>query len=128
MVEHLLKIVTYTESLEQICMCMKILLKGFNCLDLAIQNIEYLKSFLPRVVYLMRCFYEHTNLLNPDKLQLYDYFQDDPGYSLITSTPSKVTPSNQLHMELIVPSPLVEPYEDLIRNQKHGLQQAQAPE
>jgi E3 ubiquitin-protein ligase HUWE1 len=86
MAEHLLKIITFTESLYQICLCMKVLLKPYSCLDLAALHIDYLKSFLPRIIYLMKFFYEHTNVLNPEKIQLYDYFTDDPNYHKIATT------------------------------------------
>ena len=38
------------------------------------QNLDYLASHLSRVIYLMRIFYEHENLLNPERVSLIDHF------------------------------------------------------
>lgn len=74
---------------------------------------------MPRVIYLMRFFFEHNNMLNPIKLNLHDYFTEDPNFERITGTSRVQTPESDLVLEFLVPNNLFEPYEDLFVNQKH---------
>lgn len=109
--------VTYSDSLSLIYQAMMVLLQVYKSKD---QDSEYLKAFLPRVIYLMRFFFEHNNFLNPVKVQLYDYFQQDPHYALIQSSPPKDYTMDSLYLEIILPNNLTEPYDQLTKNQKHS--------
>lgn len=62
----------------------------------------------------MRIFYEHENLLNPDRVSLIDHFQKQP--------------QNDLNLRFTTPTVLTETYAHLKQTLKHSPLPAQAPQ
>lgn len=51
-----------------------------------------LKDQLPRIIYISRFLFDHNNSLSPTKIELYDFYWEDPNYQLITDHPIKFPP------------------------------------
>ena len=79
-------------------------------------QVNILKNHLPRLIYIIRCFFEHTNLLNTNRVTLLDYFS--PTY----------IPQQDLVLEFMVPSSLLESYESFSKTFKHTPLPPYAPE
>jgi hypothetical protein len=114
MVEHLLEVLRISDDLHHIRLAMKCFPRLYGqTLETSPPNHKYLTKFLPRVIYLLRIFYEHSNLLNPQKVFLKDYF----NYN-----------QQDLVLRFTTPTVLTESYQRLQTNLKHSPLPAQAPD
>lgn len=85
---------------------MRILLKLYSKNDISQQNSQ-LKDLLPRVIYLCRILFEHNNSLSPQKIDLLDFYPEDPNYQKLARFPISFP---KLCFEFVTPTILVEPY------------------
>ncbi|CAD8204168.1 unnamed protein product [Paramecium octaurelia] len=109
--ENLLKIIEYTEDLRTYDVISQILLLCFT--DIIKRNNE----ILPRILYLWKIFYYHINFLGSQKVNLIDYYYQDPKYREFCQEPIE---SLQFDVEYFEPTKLDESYEDLQKNFIHS--------
>lgn len=77
---------------------------------------QQLRDYLPRLIYTTRFLFDHNNTLAPTKLDLVDYFTDDPAYKFVADTPIEFP---KLQFEFVEPTLLSETYTDLCKNGVH---------
>ncbi|CAK61156.1 unnamed protein product (macronuclear) [Paramecium tetraurelia] len=108
--ENLLKIIEYTEDLHIYDLVSSILLSGSNyMIRRKIEN-------LPRILYFWKILYNHINFLGAQKINLLDYYYDDPKYRELCQEPIE---SLQFDIEYYEPTQLDESYEELQKNFLH---------
>ncbi|CAD8144155.1 unnamed protein product [Paramecium octaurelia] len=108
--ENLFKILEYTDDLHIYDLVFQIL---SNC----IQIIHFdRQGFIPRLLYLEKIFYSHSNFLCSKKINLIDYYFMDPRYQEICNDPIE---SLQFDLEYYEPTQLDETYHELQRNGRH---------
>ncbi|CAD8124039.1 unnamed protein product [Paramecium sonneborni] len=109
--EHLIHIIEYTDDLliyEQVLS----ILKYFN------GNLQ--QNLTLRILYFQKIIYDHVNSLASRKIELIDFYYQDPKYKTITSHPIEAL---QFDIEYYRPTQLEESYEYLSQNQIHKISQ-----
>ncbi|CAD8097413.1 unnamed protein product [Paramecium sonneborni] len=106
--EHLIKIVEYTDNLFIYGLILEVI-------DFRIMNAIRHNS-LPRLIYLVSILHQHNNYLSSQKIDLIDYYHEDPKYKTIVTNPIEAL---QFEIEYNEPTQLDESYEEISKNQMH---------
>ncbi|CAD8063012.1 unnamed protein product [Paramecium sonneborni] len=113
--DHLFKMLENSDSLFVYEKIMLILIKLYkNPKNESLFN--QLEEYIPRVIYFTRILFDHYNNLSSTKIDLIDYFNEDPQYKNLSETPKEFP---QLILEYMDPSLLNESYQDLCINGLH---------
>lgn len=75
-----------------------------------------MKEYLPRTIYLTRILFDHYNNLSSTKIELIDYYNEDPLYENLSEAPIEFP---KLILEYMEPTLLNESYQDLCKNCIH---------
>ncbi|CAD8099396.1 unnamed protein product [Paramecium sonneborni] len=114
--EDLLKIIEFTD-------CLLIYEKVFQLFYLLPQVVGNISNYyFPRLIHLEKILYEHINYLTPKKINLIDYFQEDPKYE---DNRMNLRNPLQFDIEYNEPTQLEESYEDICKNNIHNYRRLQ---
>ncbi|CAD8118867.1 unnamed protein product [Paramecium sonneborni] len=102
--EHLICIIEYTDDL----LIYEYVLQILKSFDARIQQ-----NLTLRILYFQKILYDHVNYLASKKIELIDFYYQDPKYNTITCHPIDAL---QFDIEYYEPTQLVESYEYLSQN------------